>query len=257
MPNPGTFLGLRKKFVEAQSAAYAAAVESGQINDALADIQRWYFKRFPPGLEHNVDPSQEWLDQVNNAVPDQEIPLPNPNLPIDKFRRESLCYEKLWEEIKTCKEVSISKTPSSLHSDTDLTYAQQIKRCLQYIYTKSRERETMFNKNSNDALSVLATRLSGVSVAKPRKKTPANLWGPENHALVDPIFKQCVKQGTVPASQQLKLRSAIYKEMFDALPESEQREWQDRADRQHDAQLKAQQDGIKAPPSTAPADRQR
>lgn len=106
-------------------------------------------------------------------------------------------------------------------------------------------------------MSILAAKLSGVSTTKPRKKTPANLWGPQNRALVDPVFNDRVEKGNVPSSQHLKLRSAIYKEMFDALPQAEQNEWQERADKEHDTQLKAQRDAMSAPPSTAPADRQR
>lgn len=96
-----------------------------------------------------------------------------------------------------------------------------------------------------------------MSLTKPRKKTPANLWGPQNRALVDPVFNDRVETDNVPASQHLKIRSAIYKEMFDALPQAEQKEWQDRAEREHETQLKAQRDAMKAPPSTVPADRQR
>lgn len=110
MPNPGGFLGLRKEFIEAQSAAYAAAVQSGNVNDILSDIQRRYFKRFPPGLEHNIEPTKEWLDQVDDSAPDGDIPVPNPDLPLDEFRRESLRYEKLKEEVKTRREVCLTHT---------------------------------------------------------------------------------------------------------------------------------------------------
>ena len=50
MVNPGTFRGLRKEFLLGEKATYSEAVTGGYAADALANIQRRYFKRFPPEL---------------------------------------------------------------------------------------------------------------------------------------------------------------------------------------------------------------
>lgn len=44
MPNPGVFLGSRKEFMLSQKKDYADGVIGGYVNDAIANIQRRYFK---------------------------------------------------------------------------------------------------------------------------------------------------------------------------------------------------------------------
>lgn len=77
MPNPGTFTGSCSVFLKEQLERYAHAVKDGNINDVVADIQCRYFKRYPITLAHDKEPSQEWLDQVNDNAPDLEIEPPN------------------------------------------------------------------------------------------------------------------------------------------------------------------------------------
>ena len=80
MVNPGSFQGSRKEFLLAQKAAYAEAVIGGYVADALADIQRRYFKRYPIDLPHDEEPSQEHLANVDDASADAEPEEPNREL---------------------------------------------------------------------------------------------------------------------------------------------------------------------------------
>ncbi len=89
------------------------------------------------------------------------------------------------------------------------------------------------------------------------RKTPYNLWGPENRCFVDPVFKERVRDGNVPARQQAALRSALYKELFNELPADEQREWAKRAEREHSEALSKFDNTLKKVPSDKPEDRQR
>ncbi|KJA12838.1 hypothetical protein HYPSUDRAFT_119402, partial [Hypholoma sublateritium FD-334 SS-4] len=73
MVNPGTFKGLRLKFLNDQQALYASAVDGKHINDAVADIQRRYFKRFPVTLPHSDEPTEEFLASVDDNAPDPEL----------------------------------------------------------------------------------------------------------------------------------------------------------------------------------------
>ncbi len=82
-------------------------------------------------------------------------------------------------------------------------------------------------------MAVLATQLTGHPVQKPRLKTAYNVWGPHNRCFIDPIFKQRVREGNIPAKQQAALCSALYKELFEELPEEEQKEWTERAENEH------------------------
>lgn len=97
----------------------------------------------------------------------------------------------------------------------------------------------------------------GKTPSKPRLKTPYNLWGPQHRAITDPVFHARVKEGDVPASQQLALRSSVYKELFEELPVAEQEEWTDRAEEEHQNALAEHKKAMAGPPSTKPEDRQR
>lgn len=110
---------------------------------------------------------------------------------------------------------------------------------------------------SSDPMAILMSKLTGNSLQRPRMKTPYNLWGPQNRCFVDPVFAERVKEGNVPKRGQAALRSSIYKELFEELPEDEQREWTERAEREHQEALDQVTNTLKSGPSTAPGDRQR
>ena len=72
MVHPGAFRGTRKVFLMAEKATYAAAVQGGYPSDALVDIQRRYFKRYPIDLPHDEEPSAEHLASVDDNAADVE-----------------------------------------------------------------------------------------------------------------------------------------------------------------------------------------
>lgn len=77
MVNPGAFRGSRREFLVGEKANYAAAVNGGFQKDAVALIQRRYLKRYPISLAHDVEPSQEHLDAVDDDAPDPEPEQPD------------------------------------------------------------------------------------------------------------------------------------------------------------------------------------
>lgn len=106
-------------------------------------------------------------------------------------------------------------------------------------------------------MAVLMSKLTGISLHRPRMKTAYNLWGPENRGEVDPVFVQRVRDDNVPVARQAALRSAIYKECFEALPMDQQEAYALRAEAEHKEALQKIEDALNSGPSTAPADRQR
>lgn len=132
-----------------------------------------------------------------------------------------------------------------------------MKRRLAYQYNKNRSQKSKFEFGSSDPLATLTTKLTGNSVQKPRQKTAYNVWGPLNRCFIDPIFNERVRDGSVPAKQQAALRSSLYKELFEELPEEEQREWIDRAEEEHRAAIQNAANILKSGPSAAVDDRQR
>jgi len=77
MVNPGAFQGLRTDFLLGERASYSTAVCEGYAADALASIQRRYFKRYPVELPHTAEPSPEFLTEVNNDAPDVDVQEPD------------------------------------------------------------------------------------------------------------------------------------------------------------------------------------
>lgn len=132
-----------------------------------------------------------------------------------------------------------------------------MKRRLAYQYNKTRSQKVKLDLGSSDPLAVLSAKISGNSIQKPRQKTAYNVWGPHNRCFVDPVFNERVRDGNVPAKQQAALRSAIYKELFEELPEDEQQEWIERAEQEHQEALRKASTTLKSEPSMAPEDRQR
>ena len=77
MVHPGAFKGLRKDFLMGEKADFAAAIEGGYTRDALAHIQRRFFKRFPLDPAEGVEPSPEHLATVDDDKPDDEPEEPD------------------------------------------------------------------------------------------------------------------------------------------------------------------------------------
>ncbi|KAF9472823.1 hypothetical protein BDN70DRAFT_780715, partial [Pholiota conissans] len=72
MVNPGAFQGSRREFLTAQKELYANAVTDNHVADAVADIQRRYFKRYPITLPHTEEPSTESLANVDDNSADSD-----------------------------------------------------------------------------------------------------------------------------------------------------------------------------------------
>jgi len=58
-----------------EKPAYREGVVGGYAADALANIQRRYFRRFPIDLPHDQEPTVEWLAGVNDNAPDKEMQI--------------------------------------------------------------------------------------------------------------------------------------------------------------------------------------
>lgn len=106
MVNPGAFTGSRRSFLADQQSLYAAAVTGNHVADTVADIQRRYFKRYPMSLPHDQEPTEEWLAQVDDTLPDPEFKAPDMDaMDHDAYVRESLQYDELARNLKMRKDV--------------------------------------------------------------------------------------------------------------------------------------------------------
>ncbi len=107
MVNPGTFQGSRKEFLLAQADLFSNAVVHGHVLDTIADIQRRYFKRYPPSLPHDEEPTAEWLAAVDDNAPDDEIlPPRRGELDEEAYDKALAQYSEMLAAIQSRKDVS-------------------------------------------------------------------------------------------------------------------------------------------------------
>jgi hypothetical protein len=85
MVNPGAFKGLRKTFLLSNKAAYADAVASNTVAEFIVDLLRRFFKRFPPALPNDEEPSPDHLASVDDNTADPDILLPDEKLSKEAF----------------------------------------------------------------------------------------------------------------------------------------------------------------------------
>ncbi|PPQ83739.1 hypothetical protein CVT26_005017 [Gymnopilus dilepis] len=78
MPARPAFSGLRLEFLLGEVDRYTTAIANGTKEDVGKDIIRRYFKRFPPELPHDQEPSADHLAAVDDSAPDPEVEGPNP-----------------------------------------------------------------------------------------------------------------------------------------------------------------------------------
>src|SRR6266508_2192177 len=77
MVNLGIFHGGRLALLMAEKQKYTNAINNNCVNDAVADIQWHFFKRFPVDLPLTVEPSPEHLASINDDELDPEILVPD------------------------------------------------------------------------------------------------------------------------------------------------------------------------------------
>lgn len=111
MVNPGVFHGRRKEFLLGERAAYAEAVQCGSAVDAIGDIWRRFFKRFPIDMPDDKEPTDEELAAVDDEAADPEAIEPDPEkmsrkkykkaLKAAEARRKRLSFKKAVSDLVT------------------------------------------------------------------------------------------------------------------------------------------------------------
>ena len=69
MPNPGSFQGARKVFIESVKGEYAQAAKDGDVKEIRQDIFQRYYLCFPVSKGDAYEPTQAELEAVNNKAP--------------------------------------------------------------------------------------------------------------------------------------------------------------------------------------------
>ncbi|PPR07319.1 hypothetical protein CVT26_013679 [Gymnopilus dilepis] len=258
MVNPGAFRGSRKDFLMSQKAAYAEAVVGGFSSDALANIQRRYFKRYPVDLPHEEEPSPEALAAVDDDAPD-----PEPDEP-DREKMTEEEYQEALEAMETRMGIfrfrrAVSHTVYFLRrqrlGSPAMSNPQQIKRWMAYQYMKDQDACSSDSSTSNSLANVMS-QLTGKDGGKPRKKTAVNVWRKSQRQVIDLKVKSIADAQGIPKDRMAALRDKVAREMFNALPAAVQAKWKEQALKESELANEEWERSQKEEPSEKPEDRQ-
>ncbi|KDR72463.1 hypothetical protein GALMADRAFT_73731 [Galerina marginata CBS 339.88] len=156
MVNPGAFLGLRRAFMIDAKPAYSEGVKGGFAADALAIIQRGYFKRFPVDLPHEEEPTAESLAAVDDEAPEPDRMAPDE----DALGEEE--YAAALQEVEVRRKTFVYRKA-------------QIKRWHAHQYMKDNDMDPKDSGLSNP-YRILLHRLTGTCIARPRMRSSTNTW---------------------------------------------------------------------------------
>ncbi|PPQ76893.1 hypothetical protein CVT26_000663 [Gymnopilus dilepis] len=236
MVNPGAFRGSRKDFLISQKAEYAEAVIGGYVADALANIQRRYFKRYPPELPHDEEPTPEHLAAVDDDGPDPEMEEPD---------AEKMSPEDYQQALKALEQ----------RSETIRYRKAQIKRWQAYQYMKDNDVDVM-EPSAENPFSALVQQLSGKEAQRPRKKTPVNVWRKTQRHNIEARVKNLAEAQGIPKDRWAALRDKVARQMFSELPAATQDKWKVQAGEESKAAFDEYERSVSSNPSTDPQDRQ-
>ncbi|PPR04157.1 hypothetical protein CVT26_003937 [Gymnopilus dilepis] len=209
MVNPGAFRGQRKEFLVAEKQNYAAAMEGGYGADALAQIQRRYFKRFPPELGHFDEPSPEHLASIDDDAPDPEPEEPD--------------AEKL-----TPEEFEAATKKAELRQKIIRYRKAQIKRWMAYQYMKDQDLDPKDSGVHNPFHSLIFT-ITGKEPGRPRRRIPVNVWRKTQREAIEAKLKLLAANEGITKDRLAAYRDKIARDMFNDLSASEQEHWKEQA----------------------------
>ncbi|KJA13066.1 hypothetical protein HYPSUDRAFT_209854 [Hypholoma sublateritium FD-334 SS-4] len=133
----------------------------------------------------------------------------------------------------------------------------QIHRRLKYQHGKANGPAPRFASGDEDPMAILMSKLTGVSLVKPRRKTGFNVWGPAHTSILDHLVDERAEAENIVGRKKIGLRTKIYKEQYDELDAEEKEEWEAKAQEQYDAAMKRISDLLTLPASNEPEDRQK
>ncbi|KAJ3494137.1 hypothetical protein NLJ89_g10871 [Agrocybe chaxingu] len=237
MVNPGAFKGMRKQFLLSEKHTYALGVEGGYAADALANIQRRYFKRFPIDMPHNVEPTADFLAKVRDHEPEKEYELPDE----DKLSAEdyTAAVLKLRERQKLIK-----------------FRKAQIKRWMAYQYTKDHDLDPK-DSGKHNPYRLLLQKLTGSGMQRPRHRSACNIWRKTHREKIEHEARRILKDKGLNSKHLITARDQVAQSMFNALPKEERDQWEVQAKEDFEDRMAKWKADTEGPLSKDPADRQR
>jgi hypothetical protein len=133
---------------------------------------------------------------------------------------------------------------------------QQIKRWLAYQHMKDQDIDPT-ESGAQNPYRILLHQLTGTTIQKPRKIWVVNVWRKTQRKEIDREAKIIAEREKTPPSKLAAVRDKVARELFEKLPEIEQKQWVEQANEEHEAAVAKWKEETEGNPSIAPADRQR
>ncbi|PPQ77783.1 hypothetical protein CVT26_005395 [Gymnopilus dilepis] len=264
MPAHEMYEGGRRDFLESQREAYKEAFMNGTKDDFVKDVARRFFKRFPPTLADDVEPTEEFLAKVDDSQPDSEYVLPDAST-MDPQEYEAakqallLLQDKVQMHTKS-DIVTVMIDPRDVDSRRAALGQARVpiwsertdRRIKRWYLTRLGKEEaakgaSVLKKLSKDVdlqdpLTVLTLRLLGNSASKPRKPIDYNLWAHDNRETVNKHYK--LRDAAPKVRMNLKIRAEVAQELFKNQSPLVQKAYADKAEQQHADKVKKWEESL-------------
>ncbi|PPQ97914.1 hypothetical protein CVT26_002990 [Gymnopilus dilepis] len=243
MPNPGIFHGLRLEFLVGEMAGYSAAVANGTKDDFTKNVLRRFFKRFPPELPADEEPSEDDLAEVDDSLPDEDLEAPDPQ----DYAEDQRGYNKALKEYEA-------------RQDEVLLRSAQIVRWFAYRHSKPsafKADAKLKTTDTSDPLFVMTCRLLGKSCKKPRKPIAYNLWA-KAKANKPAIEKAIAALPKDPSRKRHNVAAVVQlkKDLFDKEPGKTRRKFEELASAKHKQLVAEWEANLSRPASKDPVAQQ-
>jgi len=139
MPSKPAFEGKRLAFLSGEKDRYYAAVKNMIGPDVVKDIQRKFLLRFNIDLPSTEEPSDEFLESIDDSKPAPEYPVPDPDsMSEEEYENKNKTWKARQKRVQAKKRVSHMEVIDKALSSPRANRHQQIKRWLEHQYNKVR-----------------------------------------------------------------------------------------------------------------------
>ncbi|KAF9470716.1 hypothetical protein BDN70DRAFT_901892 [Pholiota conissans] len=101
------------------------------------------------------------------------------------------------------------------------------------------------------------SKLTGIDLQKPRRKTGYNVWAPSSRPSLDALVNERAKDSNISGRKKIGLRNRIYKEAYEELDPEEKAEWEAKAQAEYEKAVTKLEVVMNDSASTKPEDRQK
>jgi hypothetical protein len=108
MPTPSLFVGKPLAFLKSAYPDYRKAVENQAGKEEALKITRCFHKRFSPLKDLSEEPSDEFLESIDDDDPDKQYEKPDPKtMGKTEYKKKLKRYSKMMKTAQTRKEVRV------------------------------------------------------------------------------------------------------------------------------------------------------